>query len=244
MSIYHIKNFPEYYHVYRNSVREPETFWEEIAEEHFVWKKKWDKVLEWDFTKPEIKWFEGAQLNITENCIDRHLVTRGNKTAILFEPNNPEEEAQHITYNKLYERVCKFANVLKANGICKGDRVCIYLPMIPELAVSVLACARIGAIHSVVFAGFSSTALATRINDCDCKMVITSDGSFRGSKTIDLKGIVDEALESCDCVNTVLVVKRVHSEITMCRGRDEWLQPLLDKASSHCEPEVMNAEDP
>ena len=244
MSNYHIKHLEEYFQVYRKSVRDPEIFWGEIAEEHFLWRKRWSKVLNWDFSIPEVKWFEGAQLNITENCIDRHLVTKGNNTAIIFEPNNPDEEAVHISYQELYERVNRFANVLKSKGIKKGDRVCIYLPMIPELAVSVLACARIGAIHSVVFAGFSSTALATRINDCDCKMVITSDGSFRGSKTIGLKGIVDEALESCDCVNTVLVVKRVHSEITMCRGRDEWLQPLLDEASSHCEPEVMNAEDP
>jgi len=244
MSNYHIKNFPEYYHVYRNSVREPETFWEEIAEEHFVWKKKWDNVLSWDFSTPEIKWFEGAKLNITENCIDRHLATRGDKTAILFEPNNPDEEAEHITYKQLSERVNQFANVLKENGIQKGDRVCIYVPMIPELAIATLACARIGAIHSVVFAGFSATALSTRINDADCKMVITSDGSYRGSKTIDLKGIVDEALESCSSVETVLVAKRINSDIKMKEGRDKWLQPLLDKASAVCEAEVMDAEDP
>jgi len=198
MSNYHIKHLEEYYQVYRKSVREPENFWEEVAEEHFMWRKKWDKVLSWDFTKPEVRWFEGAQLNITENCIDRHLATRGNKTAILFEPNDPTELAEHITYNQLFDRVNQFANVLKEQGIKKGDRICIYLPMIPELAISVLACARIGAIHSVVFAGFSATALATRINDCDCKMVITSDGSYRGAKTIDLKGIVDESLEDTD----------------------------------------------
>jgi len=244
MSNYHIKHLEEYYQVYRKSVRNPENFWEEVAEEHFVWRKRWDSVLEWDFTKPEINWFKGAKLNITENCIDRHLLTRGEKTALLFEPNNPEEEAQHITYNQLYERVNKFANVLKAQGIQKGDRVCIYLPMIPELAISVLACARIGAIHSVVFAGFSATALATRINDSDCKMVLTADGSYRGAKTIDLKGIVDEALNDCSSVENVLVVKRIHSEIKMHEGRDQWLQPLLDNASIECEPEIMNAEDP
>jgi len=244
MSNYHIKHLEEYYQVYRKSVRNPENFWEEVAEEHFVWRKRWDSVLEWDFTKPEINWFKGAKLNITENCIDRHLLTRGEKTALLFEPNNPEEEAQHITYNQLYERVNKFANVLKAQGIQKGDRVCIYLPMIPELAISVLACARIGAIHSVVFAGFSATALATRINDSDCKMVLTADGSYRGAKTIDLKGIVDEALNDCSSVENVLVVKRIHSEIKMQEGRDQWLQPLLDNASIECEPEIMNAEDP
>ncbi len=244
MSNYHIKHLEEYYQVYRKSIREPENFWEEIAEEHFVWRKKWNTVLEWDFSKPAVKWFEGAQLNITENCIDRHLATRGDKTALLFEPNDPTEAAEHITYRQLYERVNKFANVLKKQGIRKGDRVCIYVPMIPELAIATLACARIGAVHSVVFAGFSATALATRINDADCKMVITSDGSFRGAKTIDLKGIVDEALENCSCVETVLVAKRIHSEIYMKEGRDQWLQPLLDLASIECEAEIMEAEDP
>lgn len=243
MSNYHIKHLEEYYQVYRKSIRNPEVFWEEIAEEHFMWRKKWTNVLSWDFTKPEIKWFEGAQLNITENCIDRHLAVRGEKTAIIFEPNNPGEDAQHISYKQLHEKVCRFANVLKDKGITKGDRVCIYLPMIPELAIALLACARIGAIHSVVFAGFSSTALATRINDADCKMVITSDGSYRGSKTIDLKGLVDEALEDCKRVESVLVVKRINSDIQMKNGRDVWLQPLLDNASSDCPAETMNAED-
>ena len=244
MSNYHIKHLEEYFQVYRKSVRDPENFWEEVAEENFLWRKRWDKVLSYDLTKPEVKWFEGAKLNITENCIDRHLYTKADKTAIIFEPNDPSEAAQHISYKELHRRVCKFANVLKDEGIKKGDRVCIYLPMIPELAVSVLACARIGAIHSVVFAGFSSTALSTRIIDSDCKMVITSDGSFRGNKTIDLKGIVDEALESCDSVDSVLVVKRINSEIKMMKNRDKWLQPLLDEASSNCAPEIMDAEDP
>ncbi|TPV31453.1 acetate--CoA ligase [Paucihalobacter ruber] len=244
MSNYHIKHLEEYYQVYRKSVRNPELFWEEVAEEHFLWRKKWDNVLSWDFKKPEIKWFEGAKLNITENCIDRHLTTRANKTAILFEPNNPNEPAQHITYKQLHERVGKFANVLKSKGIGKGDRVCIYLPMIPELAVALLACARIGAIHSVVFAGFSATALSTRINDCDAKMVITSDGSYRGDKSIDLKGIVDDALKSCPGVQSVLVVNRTNRTIQMKDGRDVWLQPLLDEADTNCEPEIMDAEDP
>ena len=244
MSNYHIKHLEEYYKIYLKSVREPEAFWEKIAEENFTWYKKWDNVLEWDFKKPEVKWYQGAKLNITENCIDRHLSTKGNKTAILFEPNNPGEETQHITYNQLHERVNRFANVLKNEGLKKGDRVCIYLPMIPDLAVSVLACARIGAIHSVVFAGFSATALSTRINDSDCKIVITSDGSYRGNKTIDLKEIVDEALNDCAGVNSVLVAKRINSEVTMKEGRDKWLQPLLNNASSECEPEVMDAEDP
>jgi acetyl-CoA synthetase len=244
MSNYHIKNLEEYFQVYRKSVRDPENFWEEIAEENFIWRKRWDKVLEHDLSKPEVSWYKGAKLNITENCIDRHLYNRGDKTAIIFEPNDLSEKAEHITYKQLHERVCRFANVLLDHGIKKGDRVCIYLPMIPELAISLLACARIGAIHSVVFAGFSSTALHTRINDSDCKMVITSDGSYRGGKTIDLKGIVDEALESCPGVESVLVAKRINSEITLKPNRDKWLQPLLDEASNQCAPAIMDAEDP
>ena len=244
MSNYHIKHLEEYFQVYRKSVENPENFWEEIAEEHFVWRKKWDTVLNWDFNKPEVKWFEGAQLNITENCLDRHLLSRGDKTAILFEPNDPNEVAQHISYKQLHQRVCKMANVLKDKGVKKGDRVCIYLPMIPELVYAVLACARIGAVHSVVFAGFSASALATRINDCDCKLVITSDGSYRGAKTIDLKGIVDKALDECPDVNSVLVAKRINADVQMAKGRDHWLQPLLEEASSDCAIEIMEAEDP
>ena len=244
MSNYHIKHLEEYFQVYRKSVRDPESFWEEIAEEHFVWRKKWDKILSWDFTKPEVKWFENAKLNITENCLDRHLTTRRDKTAILFEPNDPNEEAQHITYGQLHEKVCRMANVLKDKGIKKGDRVCIYLPMIPELAVALLACARIGAIHSVVFAGFSSHALANRINDCDCRMVITSDGSYRGGKTLDLKGIVDVALKDCPGVESVLVVKRTGDKIELQEGRDYWIEPLLKEAYADCDAEVMDAEDP
>ncbi|MCL6220743.1 acetate--CoA ligase [Zunongwangia pacifica] len=244
MSNYHIKNLEEYFQVYRKSVREPENFWAEIAEEHFTWRKKWDNVLSWDFEKPEVKWFENAKLNITENCIDRHLLTRGDNTAIIWEPNDNSEKAQHITYNELHKKVNKFANVLKSKGIQKGDRVCIYLPMIPELAYAVLACARIGAIHSVVFAGFSSKALATRTLDADCKMMITSDGSYRGAKTLNLKNIVDEALEDCPDVSSVLVVKRTGEEINMKDGRDEWLAPLMEKASDDCAPEIVDAEDP
>lgn len=244
MNYYHINSLEAYEAAYKQSIEAPETFWETLAHENFVWKKKWDNVLDWNFSTPEIKWFEGAQLNITENCIDRHLEMRGDKTAILFEPNNPNEPSEKITYNQLYKRVSKMANVLKNKGIQKGDRVCVYLPMIPELMITLLACARIGAIHSVVFAGFSSTALATRINDSDCKMIITSDGSYRGSKTIDLKGIVDTALKDCPCVDNVLVVKRTNSEVFMKSDRDYWLQPLLENASFTCVPEVMEAEDP
>ncbi|MEJ6613648.1 MAG: acetate--CoA ligase [Saprospiraceae bacterium] len=244
MSNYHIKHLEEYFQVYNKSVNDPETFWGEIAEENFIWHKKWDRVLSWDFTKPEVKWFEGAKLNITENCLDRHLITRAEKTAILFEPNDPSEGAQHITYRMLYERVCRMANVLKGQGIQKGDRVCIYLPMIPEMVYSVLACARVGAVHSVVFAGFSATAISTRINDCECKMVITSDGSYRGKKTIDLKGIIDEALKDCTCVDSVLVAKRTNTEVNMVDGRDHWLAPLMNNASPLHNAEIMDAEDP
>lgn len=244
MSSFHLKNISDYNTAYEASVKNTEQFWEAIAKKNFLWKKSWNRVLEYDFSVPKIKWFEGAELNITENCIDRHLENNADKTAIIFEPNDTKSEAEYISFRELHGRVNKFANVLKSKGVNKGDRVCIYLPMIPELAVSVLACARIGAIHSVVFAGFSSTALATRINDCDCKIVITSDGSYRGAKTIDLKGIVDEALKSCPNVNSVLVAKRIHSNINMENGRDEWLKPLLNDASESCEATVMNAEDP
>ena len=244
MNNYQINDLQKYNDAYKSSINDPEKFWNDIAEKNFIWKKKWDTVLEWDFSKPEIKWFKGAKLNITENCIDRHLKVRGDKTAILFEPNNPDEETQYITYNQLYKKVNKFANVLKQEGVKKGDRVCIYLPMIPELAISVLACARIGAIHSVVFAGFSANALATRINDSKCSMIITADGSFRGAKTIDLKGIVDEALEKCYSIKKVIVAKRIMSEINMKNGRDKWLETLLDDASDEFEAEIMDAEDP
>lgn len=244
MSTYHLKSLEEYFVNYRKSISKPEVFWGEIAEEHFLWRKPWTSVCEWDFDKPEIKWFQGAQLNITENCIDRHLLTRGEQTAIIFEPNDPQESAAHITYNQLHEKVCKLANVLKNQGVKKGDRVCIYMPMIPELTYAVLACARIGAIHSVVFAGFSSTALATRINDCSCNIVVTSDGSYRGQKTLDLKAIVDEALQQCPSIKSVLVAKRTENPVHMEAGRDYWLAPLMEKAASDCKPEIMDAEDP
>lgn len=244
MSYYTIKNLEHYFKAYKKSVKDPKAFWDKVADENFTWYRKWDNVLEYDMQEAQFNWFDGAKLNITKNCIDRHLAKRGDKTAILFEPNDPKEEAQHITYKQLYERVAKMANVLQGQGIQKGDRVCIYLPMIPELAVSVLACARIGAVHSVVFAGFSSKALETRINDSDCRMVITSDGGFRGSKTIDLKSIVDEALKNCKDVNRVLVVERTKETIQMLEGRDLWLAPLLEKASANHVAEIMKAEDP
>jgi len=244
MSYYKIENLEQYFKHYNKSVREPRKFWGKIAEENFTWYQQWDKVVDFNMAEADIKWFTEAKVNIVKNCIDRHLAKRGEKTAIIFEPNDPSEKALHITYNELHQRVCKMANVLRDQGIKKGDRVCIYLPMIPDLAVSILACARIGAIHSVIFAGFSATAVATRINDSECKMVITADGGYRGNKTIALKDIVDEALEKCTCVEKVLVAKRIHSDINMKEERDQWLQPLLDQASDNNVAEIMDAEDP
>jgi acetyl-CoA synthetase len=241
---YNIKSLESYFKTYRKSVRNPKKFWAKIAEDNFTWYRKWDKVLEYDMQEAQFTWFKNAKLNITKNAIDRHLVNKGEQTAILFEPNNPDEVAQHITYNQLYTEVSKMANVLEEQGIKKGDRVCIYLPMIPELAYTVLACARIGAIHSVVFAGFSATALATRINDSDSKMLITADGGFRGAKTIDLKGIADVALEQCPGVEKTLVVKRTGTEVQMKKGRDFWLAPLTEKASGTHVAAIMDAEDP
>lgn len=244
MNYYKIDSLERYFKIYNKSVQDPEGFWGQLADENFTWYQKWDKVLEYDMIGAKFTWFRNGKLNIVKNCIDRHLNKRGDKTAIIFEPNDPNEPSQHITYFELHERVCKMANVLKDQGIQKGDRVCIYLPMIPELAVSLLACARVGAIHSVVFAGFSASALASRIHDSSCKLVITSDGSYRGNKTIDLKGIVDEALQTCPTVEKVLVVKRIHSEINMKEGRDLWIQPLLDEAPKDHVAEIMDAEDP
>ncbi len=244
MSSYSIKSLEHYFKVYRQSVRKPKKFWSKIAENNFTWYRKWDKVVEYDMERAEFTWFKNAKLNITKNCIDRHLTNKGDQSAIIFEPNDPNEPAQHFTYSQLYAEVSKMANVLRAQGVEKGDRVCIYLPMIPELAFSVLACARIGAIHSVVFAGFSANALATRINDSTCKLLITADGGYRGSKTIDLKRIVDEALHKSPTVEKVLVVKRTHQEIEMREGRDLWLQPLLDEAPPTSRAEMMDAEDP
>lgn len=244
MSYYKVENLEQYFKHYNKSIREPRKFWDRIADENFTWYQKWDKVVEYDMQEADVKWFTGAKVNITKNCIDRHLAKRGNKTAIIFEPNNPDEEAQHITYNELYDRVSKMANVLRAQGIKKGDRVCIYLPMIPDLAISLLACARIGAIHSVIFAGFSASAVAARVTDCGAKLVITSDGGFRGNKTIDLKAIVDEALKTCPTVEKVFVVKRTNTPVTMIDGRDQWLQPLLDEEQPNNVAEIMDAEDP
>jgi len=220
-----------------------EAFWENIAEQNFVWQKKWNKVLNWNPSEAQVSWFDGAELNITENCIDRHLAERGDKTAIIWEPNDPKEEAEHITYKELASRVNKMANVLKNLGIKKADRVCLYLPMIPELAIAVLACARIGAVHSVVFAGFSADALASRINDADCKLVITADGSYRGNKILNLKNIVDNALKSCDCVEHVLMAERTQENVSIVANRDVLLRKALEEVDDNCPAEKTSAED-
>ena len=244
MSDYLINTPEDYNKIYQKSTNDVEEFWGTLAKDNFKWQKPWNSVLEWDFSKPEVKWFRGSKLNITENCIDRHLENNGDKTAIIFEPNDINDKSEHISYGDLYKRVNRMANVLKDIGVKKGDRVCIYLPMIPELAVSVLACARIGAVHSVVFAGFSSSALSTRINDCQCEVVITSDGSFRGNKILNLKKIVDEALKDCPQVCSVLVAERTKSKIELKHGRDKLLNDLLKNSNDSCPIEVMDSEDP
>ena len=236
------KNLDEYYKLYKESVENPESFWTDVAES-FNWNQKWSKVVDFDFSKPSFEWFKDAKLNITENCLDRHVETHPDKTAIIFEPNDSSQIAEYISYKELHKRVCKFSNVLKNNNIQKGDRVCIYLPMVPELAIAVLACARVGAIHSVVFAGFSSSALSARINDASCKMVLTSDGSFRGNKTIDLKSIVDEALKDSNCVDSVIVLNRINSGITLNQN-EKWWNDEIDKVDDNFPAEIMDSEDP
>lgn len=240
---YQVKNLKSYFSIQDKAVKKPEKFWKKIAKE-FSWYRNFDQVLDYDMYKAEIKWFEGGELNMSENCIDRHLKTRGDKTAIIFEPNDPTEKEQHISYQELHREVSRMANVLKQQGVEKGDRVCVYLPMIPELAYTVLACARIGAIHSVVFAGFSANALSSRINDSSCKIVVTADGSFRGDKQIDLKSIVDKALTDCESVESVVVVKRTGEKIGIQKGRDFWYHDLKTKVEEECTPVSMNSEDP
>lgn len=239
-----LKTFVEYKKAYKESVDHPDKYWDRIAEK-FTWRKKWDKTLEWDFEKPEVKWFKGGKLNITENCLDRHLKTQPNKNAIIWEPNDPNEESRFITYKQLHVKVCQFANVLKNNNVKKGDRVCIYMPMIPELTIAMLACARIGAIHSIVFAGFSSRAISSRINDSNCKLLITANGFYRGRKEINLKDICDRALEKTDSIETVIVYRRTVKPTQMKEGRDKFWFDELQKASSlECDIEEMDAEDP
>ena len=237
-----IKSLSEFKQAKVQAEENPGGFWSEVARE-FHWKSPWKQTLDYDFSIPEVKWFIGGKLNITENCLDRHLATQPNKTAILFEPNDPTGEVQRLTYKELHSRVCQTANMLKANGAKKGDRICIYMPMVPELAIAVLACARIGAIHSVVFAGFSATALAARINDASCSMLLTADGGFRGAKTIALKEIADEALNSCSTVNCCLVLQRTQQEVQW-NSIDKWWHEELEKVDDNCPAKVMDSEDP
>jgi len=237
-----INTFEQYLEEYKYSVEQPEDFWAEIAE-NFTWKKKWDKVLDWNFKEPNVKWFNGAKLNITENCIDRHLENKGEQVAIIWEPNDPAEKSISLTYKQLHEQVCRFSNVLKKQGIKKGDRVCIYMPMVPEAAVAMLACARVGAIHSVVFAGFSVQSLSDRINDSNCELVITSDGLFRGAKTVELKKIVDDALVNSPSVKKVIVLKRTGTPIDMKPGRDVYWYDEMQSVSTEYAAEEMDAED-
>lgn len=237
-----IKSFEEYQKTYQYSVDYPEQFWEGIAN-NFQWRKKWNKVLSWNFSEPNIKWFEGARLNITENCLDRHLAENGDKPAIIWEPNDPQKESITLSYKILHEQVCRFGNVLKKNGVKKGDRVCIYMPMVPELAVAVLACARIGAVHSVVFGGFSAKSIADRINDAECKVVITADGAFRGNKQIQLKEVIDDALIGCPTVEKVIVLTHTRMAVSMLKGRDLWWEDEIKLVDTNCPAEEMDAED-
>ena len=238
-----IKSFEEYKQEYRKSIENPESFWESKAN-NFNWKKKWESVLKWDFEKPEIKWFEGGKLNITENCLDRHLQSRGDQIAIKWIANDPKESNINLTYKQLHAQVCQFANVLKKNGAKKGDRICLYMPMVPELAIAVLACARIGAIHSVVFAGFSAKSLSDRINDATCKLLITADGGFRGEKITPLKEISDEAMQNSPSIKKCIVLKRIGKKISMDKKRDVWWHEEMENTSLNCPVEIMDSEDP
>ena len=243
---YQIKTPEEYRKAYEASIADPEGFWAGIAD-NFLWRRRWDKVLEWNFTEPKVRWFNGGQLNITENCLDRHLADKGDKPAIIWEPNNPEEDYRVLSYRELHAKVCQFANVLKNNGAKKGDRVCIYMPMVPELAIAVLACARIGVIHSVVFGGFSAQSIADRIQDAQCNLVITSDGAYRGGKAIPLKSVIDDALVQCPSVKKVIVLTRTRVSVSMIKGRDVWWEDEIRKVETQgnpaCPVEVMDAED-
>jgi acetyl-CoA synthetase len=237
-----ITNSEQYLQQYKESVTDHEEFWAEVAQD-FVWRKKWNSVLKFDFHKPEVKWFIGAKLNITENCIDRHLPHRANQTAILWESNDPSEPSRSISYQQLHDEVCRVANMLKKHGVKKGDRVCIYMPMVPETAFAILGCARIGAVHSVVFAGFSSGSLADRINDSSCKMILTADGAYRGEKKIDLKTIVDEALTKCPTVEKCILLNRTNLPVKMQAGRDFWWHDEIKKENTTCAAEEMDSED-
>ncbi len=248
---FQIKSFEQYKVDYKKSVEDPEGFWSSVAE-NFTWRKKWSKVLDWNFTEPKIEWFKNAKLNITENCIDRHLDKLGDKPAIIWEPNNPEERTRVVTYNRLHKRVCQFAQVLKNNGVKKGDRVCIYMGMVPELAYAVLGCARIGAIHSVIFGGFSAQSIADRLEDAQVEFIVTCDGAFRGGKDIPLKSIIDDALIGNKTVKRVIVYTRTRTPVSMIKGRDVWWEDEMEYALEQLEKdgvvsfpaEEMDAEDP
>ena len=242
MSQYHIKTQEDYKAAYQHAIERPEEFWKGIAD-NYQWRKPWKTLLEWEFTTPNIKWFKGGKLNITENCLDRHLKDRADDIALIWEPNNPKEREVRLTYQELHDEVCRFANVLKKTGVKKGDRVAVYMPMIPELTIGVLACARIGAVHSVVFAGFSANALADRINDSQCVCVLTSDGMFRGEKSLSVKTTVDEALLQCGSVHSVIVVQRDGRDTDMLLGRDYWYHEEVTGVKKSCHAEEMDAED-
>lgn len=244
---YQINSYENYKEAWKKSIEAPEEFWGEVAS-HFYWRKPWDKVLDWNFKEPSVKWFDGAQLNITENCIDRHLKDKGNQPAIIWEPNDPNEHHRMLTYAQLHTKVNQFAHVLKNNGVKKGDRVCIYMGMIPELAIAVLACARVGAIHSVIFGGFSAQSIADRLQDAKSEFIITCDGAFRGAKDIALKNVIDDALISCPFVKRVIVYTHTRTAVSMIKGRDVWWEDEIRKVETAGNPEfpaeVMNAEDP
>ncbi|HYK55500.1 MAG TPA: AMP-binding protein, partial [Flavisolibacter sp.] len=248
---YQITSLEQYKQAYQKSVEQPEAFWDEVANS-FYWRKKWDKTLEWNFKEPDVKWFQGGKLNITENCIDRHLKEMGDKPAIIWEPNNPEDRVRVVTYNRLHKRVCQFAQVLINNGVKKGDRVCIYMGMVPELAYAVLGCARIGAIHSVIFGGFSAQSIADRLEDAKAEFIVTCDGAFRGEKVIPLKDVIDDALIGNKTVKRVIVYTRTRTPVSMIKGRDVWWEDEMEHAEGQVEkdnvvsmPAVeMDAEDP
>ncbi|MEO6134845.1 MAG: AMP-binding protein, partial [Ginsengibacter sp.] len=243
---YQIKSVEEYEEVYKKSVEQPEEFWAGIAE-NFEWRKKWDKVLEWNFTEPDVKWFIGGKLNITENCLDRWAKTQPDVPAIIWEPNEPSAPNRTLTYKELLEKVIEFAHVLKENHVQRGDRICIYMPMVPELAIAMLACARIGAIHNIVFGGFSSKSIKDRIADSECTFAITADGAYRSTKVIHLKNIMDEAIDGNDTIKKVFVLQHTKDPITMTQGRDVWWHDEVEKIQilnpTHDVMEAMDAED-
>ncbi len=238
-----IRTFEEYKETYKASIEDPKKFWAEVAES-FSWQRKWDSVLNWNFEEPSVRWFDDALVNLSENCIDRHLAEKGEQVAIIWEPNDPKEKSRTLTYKQLHTEVCRFANVLRTLGVKKGDRVCIYLPMVPEAAIAMLACARIGAVHSVVFAGFSSQSLSDRINDSGCTILLTADAVYRGEKKIDLKKIVDDALQHTPTIKSCVVYNHRNNPVNMKGGRDLWWHELLQDASTSCEPAAIHAEDP